>query len=153
MADRSKLYFAESRSGQLFLGLFAPVILVAVLGIIFLDSFKHNWKLIQKRFDPNELVVHVSESIDRKDIAITWNPEFCSSILIFKEGQVVNDQFKENGMNVLQVYYRNELIGVFHYSRSSAIKGQHYIFYIQHRFSYPSVSLIIDEVEVENRFD
>jgi hypothetical protein len=147
---QSKNAFRRSYTGKLYIALFAPVVFVVFVGLLFMDSFKHNMALIEKRLSPNELSVTVSNGIDVNNILITWNPEFCSSIPIYKNGIVLEDQFKENGINVLKVLSKGNLIGLFSYSNSSSVKGYQYKFSIYKESGELNARLFINEQEIED---
>jgi hypothetical protein len=145
---RSKDSFRSSYAGRLYVGIFAPIVFLVLMSLIFMDSFQHNWKLIRKKIDPNELNVNAGSDII-KDIKITWNPEFCSSITIYENEKVVNDQFKEQGMNVLEVLYRNKVVGSFFYNSNSDVEGHVYLIEVENSSS-PLVTLTIDHAAIQN---
>jgi hypothetical protein len=136
--------------GRMLFAIISPFIFLIVIGLIFADSFSHNFKRFRKLADPNELVVEIPSDINKQDITVTWNLENFSPMKIYEKGEVVNHQFKEKGNNNIQVFYRGTEIAHFLYTGESDTDGHDYLIRVTQSDALLKPLLFIDGSEIES---
>jgi hypothetical protein len=78
----------------------------------------------------NSLRVSTNNSIDKKLIKIKWvckvPNETCKSLIIFRNGQCVNEIPSNRGLQTLVVYYNNKMIGELPQHKKTANQSHQY---------------------------
>ncbi len=123
----------------------SPIIFVWALLMIVIGDWDANANLFNKWLNPNTIDVVSGESITKNDISIQWKTDMMSDYIdLYKNGETVFDEFREQEDNYFNVRYRGEIIARFDQFKKKGVYGHHYYFFITKPSDRLQVKLLIE---------
>ena len=122
-----------------------PFLFIWIIIIIVIGDWDANANLFNKWFYPNDISIEAGNGLDANAVSILWKTDLMKrNMLLYKNGEVLYDDFREQGDNYFTVLYRDQQIAMFDQVKKKGIYGHDYHFSIKRTENLLKVDLSIE---------
>jgi hypothetical protein len=122
-----------------------PFLFIWLIVLIIIGDWDANANLFNQWFYPNSIELSASDGILTDDISIRWKTELMpGTIELYKNGEQIYENFREQEDNYFTVLYRNQPIAVFDQIKKKGVYGHHYHFFVSKPVDRLQVNLSIE---------
>ncbi|MDF2455573.1 MAG: hypothetical protein K0R51_1566 [Cytophagaceae bacterium] len=122
-----------------------PFLFIWAIVLIVIGDWDANADLFNQWLHPNRIELSASEGIETDGFSIQWKTDLMSGpIELYKNGEQIYENFREQEDNYFTVLYRNQPIAVFDQIKKKGVYGHHYHFFVSKPADRLQVNLSIE---------